>query len=121
MQDTDESPGELPRQPHVLQLHAEDNVAVALDNVEPGLVDILGPAIGQRIRVTEDVGQGHKIALRPIVEGKAVVKCGVTIGFATSQIAAGAWVHTHNCRSGLDERSHTLDPHSGAPTDTEYV
>ena len=106
--------------PRGLRLHADDNVAVVLDNVHPGPIDILGPE-GAAIVVKEAITQGHKIALRPIVEREAVVKCGVAIGVATAPIAAGAWVHTHNCRSGLDERSHTLDPHSGAPTDTRYV
>ena len=71
------------------------------------------------VDATESIARGHKIALRPIAEGRRrCVKYGVTIGFATEPIAAGAWVHTHNCRSGLDERSHTLDRHTGAPTDT---
>jgi hypothetical protein len=121
MQESYESTDQLSRQPHVLQLHAEDNVAVALGSVAPGLVEVLGPKVEQHVRVIEAVGQGHKIALRPIAEGEAILKYGIAIGLATSRIAAGAWVHTHNCRSGLDERSHTLDPHSGAPTDTEYV
>jgi hypothetical protein len=49
------------------------------------------------------------------------VKYGVTIGVATEPIGAGTWVHTHNCRSELDERSHTLDRHTGAPTDIKYA
>ena len=109
------------RRPRGLRLHADDNVAVVLGNVQPGPIDILGLPQGDAIVAIEAVAQGHKIALSPIAEHSAVVKCGVAIGFATAPIAAGAWVHTHNCRSGLDERSHTLDPHSGAPTDTHYV
>ena len=91
-----------------------------MHDVQPGPIDILGLADGVAVVANEAVAQGHKIALRPIEEGEAVVKYGVAIGFATAPIASGAWVHTHNCRSGLDERSHTLDPHSGAPTDTRY-
>jgi hypothetical protein len=103
-----------------LQLHEGDNVAVVLGNTKPGLVEVLGPAAGAVV-VKKEIAHGHKIALWPLAEGDAVVKCGVTIGFATATIEAGDWVHTHNCRSGLDERSHTLDPHSGAATDTQYV
>jgi hypothetical protein len=105
--------------PLALQLHADDNVAVVLSDVRPGLVELLGSA-GKAVAVAEAVAQGHKIALRPINQGDSIVKCGVAIGFATAPVAAGEWVHTHNCRSGIDERSHTLDPHSGAPTDTRY-
>lgn len=103
-----------------LQLHAGDNVAVALSDVRPGQIAVAGP-IGGCIEVKQAIAQGHKIALRPIASGDAILKCGVAIGFATAPITTGSWVHTHNCRSGLDERSHTLDPHSGAPTDTVYV
>jgi hypothetical protein len=104
-----------------LRLHADDNVAVALDDVAVGDVTIL--ADGGRIpaTATESIPRGHKIAIRAFEVGECVLKYGVVIGFATEPIAAGAWLHTHNCRSGIDERSHTLDRHTGAPTDTKYV
>jgi hypothetical protein len=101
-------------------LHGNDNVAVALGDVIPGLASIVG-ADHMTFTVIEPIRDGHKIALHDIGVGDAVLKYGVVIGFATAPIGAGAWVHTHNCRSGLDERSHTLDRHTGAPTDTEYV
>jgi hypothetical protein len=107
--------------PRGLRLHAGDNVAVALGDVSPGPIDILGATNGSTVVAEQAITQGHKIALQRIAKGEAVVKYGVAIGFATEPIPAGAWVHTHNCRSGIDERSHTLDPHSGAPTDTHYV
>lgn len=103
-----------------LRLHADDNVATVLANVSPGPLVVLGDANGVSVDVVEPVTSGHKIALQSIVEGGPVVKYGVTIGLATEPIAAGAWVHTHNCKSRLDERSHTLDRHTGAPTDTRY-
>ncbi len=106
--------------PQALRLHAEDNVAVVLEDVAGGAIEILGCNEGATTIVIEPIGRGHKIALRAIAEGAAVVKYGVRIGVATTPIDVGRWVHTHNCRSGLDERSHTLDPHSGAPTDTRY-
>ena len=104
-----------------LRLHVDDNVAVALDVVAVGEVTIVGD--GERIRATalESIARGHKIAVRAIEIGERVLKYGVVIGFAAEPIAAGTWVHTHNCRSGIDERSHTLDRHTGAPTDTKYA
>ena len=51
---------------------------------------------------------------------RAVVKFGVRIGHATAAIRAGDWVHLHNCASDVDERSGTLDLHTGATTDTKY-
>lgn len=106
--------------PRGLRLHADDNVATVLANVSPGPLVILGDSNGAKVDVVEAVASGHKIALRPIADGEAVVKYGVTIGLATEPIAAGAWVHTHNCKSRLDERSHTLDRHTGAAKDTPY-
>jgi altronate hydrolase/altronate dehydratase small subunit len=46
------------------------------------------------------------------------MKFGVRIGHATEPIKRGGWVHLHNLASDLDERSGTLDLHSGAPSDT---
>lgn len=111
----------MPSEARGLRLHPDDNVAVALSDVVPGSVAILGSTDGDDVGAKHAITQGHKIALLPIAKGDAVVKYGVPIGFATSPIGAGEWVHTHNCRSRLDERSHTLDPLSGAPTDTQYV
>jgi hypothetical protein len=104
-----------------LRLHTDDNVAVALDDVAPGPIAITGSACDIGGQANEPVARGHKIALESITQGGVVRKLGVPIGFATRPIAAGDWVHTHNCRSGIDERSHTLDRHTGAPTDTQYI
>ncbi len=52
---------------HLLQLHPADNVAVALeDGLAPG------------------VTVGHKLALRPIAAGEAIIKYGQPIGTATA-------------------------------------
>ena len=91
-----------------------------LDNVLAGPIEILGSADRNLVDAIENIASGHKVALRVIAEGEPAVKYGVTIGLAMAPIPAGAWVHTHNCRSRLDERSHTLDPHTGAATDTRY-
>lgn len=52
-----------------------------------------------------DVPAGHKIALRDIAEGEPIVKYGFPIGVATKSIKAGEWVHTHNVKTGLSEKS----------------
>ena len=49
--------------------------------------------------VTEAIPRGHKFALRAIRAGEPVVKYGSPIGTASSAIAAGAHVHTHNVAS----------------------
>ena len=99
------------------QINANDNVASLLDDAVTGTVEILG-AQPQSIPLLEKIDRGHKIALRDIASGEAIMKFGVRIGHATQPIKRGAWVHLHNLASDMDERSGTLDLHSGAPTDT---
>jgi len=83
-------------------------------------VRITGQSELEQITIAADIPKGHKIAVKPIEAGEPVVKYGVSIGIATKPIAPGEWVHLHNCRSAFDERSSTLDPETGAPTDTPY-
>jgi hypothetical protein len=104
-----------------LQLNAADNVAVALEELPAGTGVTVSGVERELVTAKENVPSGHKIALARLEIGDAVIKFGVAIGYATAAIDAGGWVHTHNCRSRLDERSHTLDPYSGATTDTPYV
>lgn len=103
--------------PRAFQINAGDNVATLLDDVVAGPVEILG-ANPRSMPALEKIARSHKIAVRDIAANEAVMKYGVRIGHATSAIQRGAWVHLHNLASDLDERSSTLDLHSGAPTDT---
>ena len=105
--------------PRCFQVQLRDNVATMIEDAVAGPVQLLGAAPGE-ITAGENIPHGHKIALRDIATGDAVVKYGVRIGHATQPIERGAWVHLHNLASDLDERSGTLDLHSGAPTDTVY-
>ena len=99
------------------QINASDNVATLLDDANGDEVQILGAGSSQ-IPSLEKISRGHKIAIREIAPNEAIIKFGVRIGHATQLIKRGAWVHLHNLASDLDERSSTLDLHSGAPTDT---
>jgi hypothetical protein len=80
----------------VLVISARDNVATALHALEPGQTIDAG---GCDLTVVEPIAPGHKLALRPIAAGEAVVKYGSPIGTATMDIQAGAHVHTHNVAS----------------------
>jgi altronate dehydratase small subunit len=102
--------------PRCFQIQPQDNVATLLDDAND-TVRVLG-AQPQEIQLLEKIALGHKVALRDIAAGEAVIKFGVLIGHASQTIQRGAWVHLHNLASDLDERSGTLDLHSGAPTDT---
>jgi altronate dehydratase small subunit len=100
-------------------IDVSDSVATAIADHGGGAIDLIGARRG-RIEA-QPVPAGHKLALRAIAADEAVVKYGAVIGLATRAIAAGEHVHLHNCRSCLDARSATLDPASGAATDTPYV
>ena len=104
--------------PRAFQIQLKDNVATALDDAVIGPVEVFG-AQTHEIRAIEAIGRGHKIALRDIAMNQAIIKFGARIGHATQTIQRGAWVHLHNLASDLDERSGSLDLHSGAPTDTD--
>jgi altronate dehydratase small subunit len=99
------------------QIQPQDSVATLIDDVTAGPIEIIGAGRRELI-AAEKISRGHKIALTDIAAGSAVIKFGVRIGHASKPIERGAWVHLHNLASDLDERSGTLDLHSGAPTDT---
>lgn len=71
--------------------HEADNVATLVDN----RLDAVRLAGGGP--VAPGLSFGHKVALRDIAEGEAVVKYGVAIGRATRPVARGEHVHVHNC------------------------
>jgi SAF domain-containing protein len=81
----------------VLVISARDNVATALQPLQPGQrID----ANGMTVIAGEPIARGHKIALCSMAVGDPVIKYGSEIGTATRPIAAGAHVHTHNVASG---------------------
>jgi altronate dehydratase small subunit len=102
--------------PSAFRVHASDNVATFLgDAAEGAAVLIVGPGAKSQLTAREKIAMGHKIALSPIGEGETVTKFGVVIGVAMRRIETGEWVHLHNCRSQLDERSGSFDLKTGAP------
>jgi hypothetical protein len=101
---------------------AADNVATLLCAAEKGdRIRVQGDAFPLHLDVLESIALGHKIALVEIPKCAFVLKYGVPIGISTASIRPGEWVHLHNCRSKVDERSSHFDPISGAAQDTEYV
>jgi altronate dehydratase small subunit len=79
-----------------LVISAADNVATALELLEPGTTIRAGDLT---IVVIDRIPRGHKVAIRAIEHGTAVVKYGSPIGTASADIVAGAHVHTHNVES----------------------
>ncbi|MCR4807789.1 MAG: altronate dehydratase family protein [Lachnospiraceae bacterium] len=84
-----------------LKIHPSDNVAVALLDLKKGTGI---NADGCQVPVLEDIGRGHKIALKDIKRDDPVIKYGCRIGIAIHDIKAGSFVHTHNVRTALSEK-----------------
>jgi altronate dehydratase len=97
-----------------------DTVATLLADAEAGPVELRGAGVADTVTLAEPIELGHKVALVDIDEGGAIVKYGVTIGLATHAVRRGQWVHLHNCRSAFDERSSSLDLHTGAASEIRY-
>lgn len=84
----------------VIKIHATDNVAVALTDLQEGhqvTVD------GQTITLRSAIGRGHKFALRDLPVDAHIIKYGLPIGHAKEPIAAGEFVHNHNIKTNLSD------------------
>ena len=53
------------------QVNAEDNVATALEDLEPGPVTVMGAHGGRQIQALEPIALGHKLSLQGIGGGFA--------------------------------------------------
>lgn len=103
----------------VLVISERDNVATALEPLEPGRTV---PVNGGSVTVIERIPSGHKIALAAIGQGQPVIKYGSSIGTATAPIPQGAHVHTHNVASGrgrgdMPEQAPDSEPRLAEPPD----
>jgi len=96
----------------LIQIHSTDNVWIALENLGKGQSVDLGE---HTLFLKEDIGRGHKVAIRTILIGENVVKYGFPIGRAVAQIESGTLVHSHNVKTNLDgELSYSYQPHSSS-------
>src|SRR5579862_2307267 len=75
--------------PRYIRVHPTDNVAIVVN--EGGLP--AGSEFASGLRLKDAVPEAHKVALVNIAAGDAVIRYGVTIGFAERDLAAGSWVH----------------------------
>ena len=83
--------------PRLIRIHPDDDVAVAMADVAPGML----PFEGGTLHVAEPVARGHKVALNALAVGDPVRRYGFPIGRATAPIARGAGVHVHNVATRL--------------------
>lgn len=77
-----------------IELHANDDVLIALRDVAKGN-DLLGGIIA-----SDDIPRGHKVARKTISKGAPVHRYNQVIGYATEDISPGSHVHIHNMAMG---------------------
>jgi altronate hydrolase len=82
-----------------IQLHENDNVVVALKDLNAGQVISVK---GKEILLKDVIKKGHKIAINDLDVSDHVMKYGSPIGHAIVEITAGEHVHTHNTKTNLD-------------------
>jgi galactarate dehydratase len=75
--------------PRLIRIHADDNVAIVVNDF--GLP--AGARLPSGVALRELVPQGHKVALVDIAEGEAVRRYNVVIGYAAQLLPAGSWVN----------------------------
>ena len=75
---------------HILQLHPNDNIAIAKIHLAPQSI------VSEQTVTLEEIPAAHKVALENIFQGDAILRYGQIIGFATQDIKAGEHVHVHN-------------------------
>ncbi len=94
-----------------VRLHPSDNVLVAT-------ADLLAGSAPAGVPLPLDVPRGHKLAVEAIPTGQPIRKYNQIIGFATTDIAPGDHVHTHNTEFRAFERDYAV----GADvTPTQFV
>ncbi len=79
--------------PEVILHNPRDNLCVAACDLPVGRRVTAG---GGTIELAQAVPQGHKVALSAIATGEPAIKFGQIIGFASTAIRPGDWIHTHN-------------------------
>ena len=99
----------------ILLHESDDDVGVATMDLTAGeviqAVTLEGDPVTE-IELIEDVPLTHKVALRAMDAGHDLIEYGRAIGSTSTDIAAGAHVHTHNLKSNRwSGRSQIVDHH----------
>ncbi|SAK66044.1 galactarate dehydratase [Caballeronia ptereochthonis] len=90
--------------PLYIRVHPDDNVAIVVN--DGGLGE--GATFSDGLVLRERVPQGHKVALKDLAEGDAVIRYNVVIGYATRPLPKGSWVNEHVTRMPTPPELHDL-------------
>src|SRR6266536_2237253 len=80
---------------HVLKVHPNDNVIVALTNLAKNENINFN---GEAFQLQDNIAAKHKFAAKDFEPGDEIVMYGVLVGKAQSPIARGAWISTRNVK-----------------------
>lgn len=98
----------------IIQIHPQDNVAVALRDLACGETITCD---GIELTLRAAIARGHKLALCDLAPQEMIIKYGLPIGHALVPIAAGDHVHAQNLRTNLsDLDDYQYQPDFVAPT-----
>ena len=75
--------------PLFVKIKEEDNVAIAVDDINAG--QEIMPGVVAR----HEIPQAHKIALLDIEKGGPVIRYGVVLGYASESIKKGDWINEY--------------------------
>lgn len=78
---------------YCVKLSENDNVVTVTKDMKAGTIVDVGSV---KIVLKQDIPFGHKFAVENIEEGGQIVKYGVKIGLANTNIEKGEHVHIHN-------------------------
>lgn len=84
----------------LLKINELDNVAVAIGSLDKGKSYVVAD---EQILLSEDITQGHKVAIKNINSGENIIKYGNPIGHATTDIIKGQHIHSHNLKTNLSD------------------
>jgi hypothetical protein len=77
-------------------LHPNDNIVIVRNKIISGDREWID---GEEILFTHEIEFGHKIAKRQIRAGEKIIKYGIPIGSATTDLIIGDHIHLHNMKS----------------------
>lgn len=82
-----------------LLINDKDNVATALADIPAGATVSIAGLDGEHPKALNPIPFGHKIAITVIKKGQPILKYGVPIAFALTDIPKGKWIHNLNAKS----------------------
>lgn len=82
-----------------IQIHPNDNVAVAIHDLPKSAAISLSQQ--EEFTTIQEIPAGHKVALKPINKGAHIIKYGYPIGHALQAIKKGEWINEKKIKTNL--------------------